>query len=117
MDTEVKEFLDISGWSSQRVCCFHYKLVDHQWGQDEIICEMSADGKEDTRGWSPGALQHPAIRRKYDKPAKETEEPLLAGRPSVRDLIEIFEYELPFQHHIKGEALGIRNLWLSSGDT
>lgn len=48
---------------------------------------------------------------------KRQKEPLLAGRPSVRDLIEIFEYELPFQHHIKGEALGIRNLWLSSGDT
>lgn len=56
-----------------RGCCFQYKLVDHQWGQDEVICEVSADGKEDTRGWSPGALQRPAIRRKYDKLAKETE--------------------------------------------
>lgn len=48
---------------------------------------------------------------------RRQKEQLLAGRPNVRDLIKIFEKELPIQHHIEGEALGIINLWLSSGDT
>lgn len=44
---------------------------------------------------------------------RRQKEQLLAGRPNVRS-DQIFEKELPIQHHIEGEALGIINLWLSS---
>ena len=103
----------------KRGCCFRYKSVNHQWGQDEIICQVSVDGKEEVRGWSPGALQYLAVRRKDEKPAKETEGAATGGRTKCQRFDQnLSESKLLFNTILRGRTGYYKSLpvdWLCQG--